>query len=236
MNKVKRNGAIEFWRFIFSICIVLSHTVYLNSYDKWVFSGGFWFKNFRIGVEFFFLVSGYLMAKSVEKFKTDLPRENIYVSCGIETKNFILKKLHGFYPEYIFAFCLSIIIMNLIRGAYIFVFPDSIYEIFLLQITGMTSSTVVVGGSWYLSAMIFSMLILFPILYLKKQMFIYCIAPSVSLFLLGWLYKQEGELGAALQWNGYISLGLVRSISEICLGAVAYSLVLYLRKFDFGGI
>lgn len=64
----KRNGAIDFWRFIFSVGIVLCHVVYLNSYDKWTASGNFWFANFRIGVEYFFLVSGFLMAKNVEKW------------------------------------------------------------------------------------------------------------------------------------------------------------------------
>ena len=54
-----KNGEIELLRLIFCISVVFTH---LNSFfNIGVFSRG------TFGVEFFFLVSGYFMAKSAEK-------------------------------------------------------------------------------------------------------------------------------------------------------------------------
>ena len=225
----KRNGAIDFWRFIFSICIVLCHVVYLNSYDKWTTSGNFWFANFRIGVEYFFLVSGFLMAKNIEKWN----ETEIFGGAGKTTLQFIGNKLKGFYPEYLFAFCLSLLVTNLVKGAYTLTFPENVYDLFLINFLGIGSTNFAVGGSWYLSAMILSMAILFPILYAKRETFLYCIAPLISLFFLGWLYKQEGALGVAAQWNGYCPLGMLRAIAELCLGCVAYGIAGFLSKYRF---
>ena len=217
----KRNGAIDFWRFVFSICIVLCHVIYLNSYGKWIEEGKFWFAGFYIGVEYFFLVSGFLMAKSANKSEGI----NGYVQ-------FILNKLRGFYPDYLFAFCLSILVMNLAKGPYIFVFPDNLYDLALMQMFGLGGTNFIVGGSWYLSAMLISMAILFPVLCNKNkfEIFLRCGAPLVSLFLLGWLYRQEGTLAIAAQWNGFFAKGILRAIAELCLGCVAYDVVNILKK------
>ena len=64
-----KNGKIEFFRFVFSIYVVLFHIEKgfsgLPKYGKTVdFS---FFAHGSISVEFFFLVSGFLMAKSIYK-------------------------------------------------------------------------------------------------------------------------------------------------------------------------
>ena len=59
MEESKKNGAIDFWKFAFSIMIVLFHSYYFaNNEDGAIFREG------RIAVEFFFIVSGFFMAKS----------------------------------------------------------------------------------------------------------------------------------------------------------------------------
>ena len=112
-------------------------------------------------------------------------------------------------------------------------FPENLYDLFLINFLGIGSTNFAVGGAWYLSAMILSMAILFPILYAKRETFLFCIAPLISLFLLGWLYKQEGELGVAAQWNGYFAMGMLRASAELCLGCVAYGITRFLSKYRF---
>ena len=60
----KRNSLIELYRFFFALVVVKSHTLF--PYDgPYIGPGG-------IAVEFFFIVSGYLFMRSLEKWK-DLP-------------------------------------------------------------------------------------------------------------------------------------------------------------------
>ena len=56
----QRNVMIEIWRLIFSFLIVICHTVELPWYSPEVRVT----RSTSIGVEFFFIISGYLMAKS----------------------------------------------------------------------------------------------------------------------------------------------------------------------------
>lgn len=56
----KRNGSIELYRFLFALVIMVRHIKPLfvsNGYNR-LFGRG------ALGVEFFFIVSGYLMAKN----------------------------------------------------------------------------------------------------------------------------------------------------------------------------
>lgn len=61
-NVAQKNGAIEFYRFLFSMIIGLLH---FRGYGKLpkntAFNGGY------LGVEFFFIVSGYFLMKQYEK-------------------------------------------------------------------------------------------------------------------------------------------------------------------------
>ena len=58
MKNSERNGTIDFFKFIFFVMIMIYHGRILEpDRDNWIFCDGF------IGVEFFFMVSGYMMAK-----------------------------------------------------------------------------------------------------------------------------------------------------------------------------
>ena len=61
----KHNGIIGFWKFMFCILILLFHCA-----EKMGKNG--FFESGRIGVEFFFIVSGYLMTKKALNNEEDL--------------------------------------------------------------------------------------------------------------------------------------------------------------------
>ena len=56
-----RNGEIDFLRFLFSLIILLRHSSNIVGKKWYPFLGG------AFAVEFFFLVSGYLMMASIHK-------------------------------------------------------------------------------------------------------------------------------------------------------------------------
>ena len=95
----KRNGEIDLLRFIFSSMIVIHH--YNASFNFNILENGY------IAVEFFFLLSGYLMAQSAYKItskKDKLESSEIADS----TWSFIIKKVKAFYPYYAFAVILQV--------------------------------------------------------------------------------------------------------------------------------
>ena len=62
MESVKRNYTLDFLKFVFAVIVMLFHSNSLTS-DQ----GQMTFLNGRIGVEFFFLVSGCLMCESADR-------------------------------------------------------------------------------------------------------------------------------------------------------------------------
>lgn len=85
-----RSGELDFWKFIFSLVIVIRHSEYLPTTIEYPY-----FRGGSIFVEFFFITSGYLMAKSAER------KENTK-SLVEETSSFLRKKITAFYPYLIF--------------------------------------------------------------------------------------------------------------------------------------
>ena len=63
MKEKEHNGIIAFWKFILCLLIIAFHAGYGYSSAEKLFTGG------SIGVEFFFLVSGYLFCKKVLKYE-----------------------------------------------------------------------------------------------------------------------------------------------------------------------
>jgi len=100
-----KNNSIELMRFLFTSCILCFHIAgVLWGRKKVIYELGafniMFFRNGAIGVEFFFLVSGYLLAASVFRENTaDCNKEkHLYIA---ETTHFIWKKLKSIWPYYI---------------------------------------------------------------------------------------------------------------------------------------
>lgn len=96
------NGEIELFRFIFSICVLLYH--FRIDYNFELFASG------AIGVEFFFIVTGVLLAKSVKEIQIDRNRIPYY------TWSFLLRKISKFYPYYIIGVITQLLFVTLMGG------------------------------------------------------------------------------------------------------------------------
>ena len=99
--KPSRNGSIDLMKFVFTLVIMLFHTNKL-------FGGGY------IAVDFFFVVSGYLMAVSMEKRMTRQSQKP--VPLGQDTVSFLLHKAGGIFPYYVVVFVLTFILSNVIKN------------------------------------------------------------------------------------------------------------------------
>lgn len=219
-NETGRNCTIDLMKFAFTLLIMLYHTMR-------IFRGGY------IAVEFFFLVSGYLMVKSMK-------RETHHAeSLGRETIQFILHKALSIFPYFIIAWIFSFVITAFVQH---YNFNKAVTELFLspynflcLGMAGFYDMGHRVQASWYISAMLLAMFILFPIRKKLGDMYDFVIAPLLFLFFLGYCYQHKN--GFSIMTVGYDNFfhvynGLLRAIAEIAIGATCYRATKFLTNIE----
>lgn len=103
----RRNGNIDLMRFVFCVLVILYHInnrLDLNppfGLPEKYFS---FFSHGKIGVEFFFIVSGYLLAA---KAKKNYSADNIAKS----TKSFMYRKAMSIFPYHIVGYTLGVYLL-----------------------------------------------------------------------------------------------------------------------------
>jgi peptidoglycan/LPS O-acetylase OafA/YrhL len=247
----KRNGAVDFWRFVFAAILVIFHSsmmdiALIHPGEDYVFP----FQLGSLAVEFFLLTSGFLFAKSMNK-----SRENNTLSWkGMWT--FMKGKLMSFYPAYLICLVLTFIAVNLTRylchvepylkGATkaddvknLFInFGKMLYESTLLRNFGLDFERLL-DQAWYLSAMMLVLILLYPIYAKNKRRFENFIAPVLAIALLGFIFlHSQSLLNPSKKYElfykyAFTYKGNVRAMAEICLGVVCWRVCEWLKRLDF---
>lgn len=220
-----RNNAVDFLKFIFALIIVLFHANSMTIVDtEKIFING------RIGVEFFFIVSGYFMCVSAEnKLKNN--------DVGEDTFLFIRHKISKLMPNFYIAYLIAFLVFHINSGTnsvYYFVISgiQSIPELLLIKNSGIRAVSYN-GVTWYLSAMILSMVIIYPLIRRLKNTFYYIIAPISFLFIMGNLFQNYGSLSNLENWNGFMLKGTIRGFADILGGCICYKISLWISKYNF---
>ena len=221
VEQKKRNGAIDFWKITMCLIVVIFHSKNITTNDDSFLIGG------SIGVEFFFIVSGYLMAKSAEK------RYDNQLNTGKDSINFIFGKIKNLFPEILIAYIIGFFVEhlneNFTNKELIKDFISSIWELLFLNdsgLMGFRANAVV----WYISSMLISMLILYPLLRKYKNTFLMIMAPLITIFIYGIMYQNLQSLRAPHYWNGFVYKGLLRALAAISLGCICYLLVRFIKN------
>ena len=211
LKKPARNGTIDLMKFLFCLLIMLFHTTSL-------FPGGY------IAVEFFFITSGYLMALSMDREKDSSG------DIGTRTVRFILHKACGIFPYYAAAWVLSFLLTIVVKN-YTFsqLFRElfmSPYNFFMVEMAGNYDMGHRIEGSWYISAMLLAMAVLYPVRTKSRNLFDGIIAPLLALFAVGYFYQRGKGLSATVYYDSSLHMytGLLRALTEIPLGCLCYRL------------
>ncbi len=216
----KRNGEIDFLRFLFASIIMLHHSRYVLGDENCLFLGG------SLAVEFYFLVSGYLLMASVVNANQKTQHSTML---GTETSHFLLRKIQAIFPEWLIAWMIGFIFVlyadqvHSMSGIYNR-FMDYFFELTLLRSSGLHISAIN-GVMWYLSAMLICMAILYPLLRKYPDLMSKVICPLVAILLLGWLMQTDETLRNPHKWLGWTFKGNVRAMAELCLGVAMYHVV-----------
>lgn len=219
----KRNGEIDFFRFVFALCIMLHHFNISYNFGR--------FKNGSIGVEFFFIVTGVLMAKSAKSVKIE---KNLIPNY---TYSFMKRKICVFYPYFISVILLNMVFLRILvnKNSFFDVVKNIIRGIptyFLFHMNGiMYNGNMELGGGWYLSAMVLALFFLYPILLYNYEWATKIIFPIIGITGLGILFINFGSIIVVKQTLFMVGTGgVLRAISEIALGAWSYEIALKFKR------
>ena len=231
----KRNGTLEFMRFVFCMTILFFHigkyTYGAPSLKKGVFLA--LFPHGAMGVEFFFLLTGVFLAQSLDK---QLQRAEKKTNVFADTGKFFWKKYISTFPQHIVAFAVLFIVTVLTRmndagwSAWER-FKQAIPSIFLIQMTGVMGAPLN-HIEWYLSAMLIAIVVVYFLCRLNFKVVTRYVAPVVSIGLLIWMCCEFPSLTGVTRpmyigGDWFIFKGNIRALAEILLGTFVYSLGRY---------
>ncbi|MCI2048680.1 MAG: acyltransferase [Lachnospiraceae bacterium] len=210
-----RNGKIDLLRFVFALIVVLHHTRYLLGDSNCVFLGG------SLAVEFFFIVSGWLMAEHTAA--EDRRGGYLPGTLGHDTLHFLGGKLRAvlpvFLPAWIAGFVFVAAVRRLSPGGIVRFFCSSFWELLLVKMSGLYMKGFD-GVIWYVSAMLLCMAVLYPLLRRFPDMMPKIAAPLLMLFLYGYLCRTFNHPRDPSVWTGLFYKGLLRAMADLCLGVV----------------
>ena len=193
--------------------------------------GGFhpyFFVHGAVGVEFFFVCSGFFLARSVSR---DVQKGGSDI--GSDSVRFMLHKIRSIAPVHIIFFVISFISLIIVRSwgfaETLKRAVDSIPSFFLIQMLGFkgTSPNHV---SWYLSVMLISMFVIYPFARKHYSTFVKAIAPMLALFILGHLFFKYSSLTGVMVVDGIFYKSMLRGFAEILVGMTTYEIAEWFKK------
>ena len=210
MKKKERNGKIDFLKFIMSFAVITYHFGNAVKYENE------WFQKGYMAVEFFFIVSGYLFAKSLEKYRNI--DDGRIISSSL---SFMGKKYVGLLPYHIFMCIATFIVFGIQKGWDAAMVLARIPDLLLIGMGGIHNMSEA-GHEWYISAMLIVMFVLTPVMIKYREVFSKYIAPVLVLLVFGYITQNNNSLDLVYTWNGTVYLGILRALAEISLGVICY--------------
>lgn len=219
-----RNGKIELLRLVFAVMIVLNHSRYAVGDENCRFLGC------SFAVEFFFLLSGYLMMQTVSR-KASPPDGHL----GQETLGFLMKKARAMWPEALIAWIISSCVYY---RAYMWgqglpqivdFLKTDIWELLFLGHTGLISSAVN-SAIWFVSSMLLCMAFMYPLLRRHTDLMSRVIFPLAAVFIMGYFAYSGATLRNPSKWLGWTYKGNLRTVALLGIGVAAYPVAQRLRQ------
>ena len=220
-SKTKRNGKIELLRFVFCISIIIYHISTRFYEKKIVFDDFKLFHAGYIGVEFFFIVSGFLLAKSAMK------PNDAKLPLGTQTVSFMRGKIMSLIVPhtivFFVAFATGCIVLNTKLSEVPVDFVKALPCLFFLQKSGIPYYTVN-AVEWYICSMLFSMLIIYPMCKKYKKTYTNVIAPVLGIMLIGYLVYKYSTLKYIKVYDVFTYKCNINAFAQINLGVCAYAI------------
>lgn len=219
----ERKNSITIWRIIFCYMIMIYH--FDNKYNlSWSlgFAAG-WY----IGVEFFFIVSGYLMYRKIDALAQKYPSGPSYY----------WMRYKRIYPYYLASLTLSLIFLILRDKLFsvteiLRILSNDFFEFFCLQSIGLNDGWNCLNNTlWFLSTLLICSFIIYHCLVKWRETFVKFAAPIIVMISFSFLYRNLQSIGSTVQvTNFYENWPLMRGMADMCLGIFAAELTKTIEK------
>lgn len=207
MTSINKNNSIVVWRIYFAYIIAIFHL--LNSYGYGT--------SLYLATDFFFIVSGFLLAKEAE--------ENKYES----SIKMLISKVKKYYPHYILSMAISYMVFRILNCGPQLSIKEIIPEIGLIQMIGLNIKKMVNVPTWYLSVLLICSYIIYFLITNYKKIFVEFLSPIFVIVVLTWFYRNYGYISHSslgdrtigIYWN----IPLVLGGCMMCIGVIIYYLI-----------
>ncbi|MCR5484731.1 MAG: acyltransferase family protein [Clostridiales bacterium] len=202
------NPEVDFWKFIFAVFIALFHS-------RKMLPGYIYFSRGYILVDFFFMVSGYFLAVKV--------RSGLEKDIKTPTSEFLSHKIKSLYKVCFAAFLIAFFGREIVEGMTAKEMTNdfvlSFFENSFTRPFGLTVGKYYNGPTWYISAMLVAMAMIYPLAVKFKRPFMRAACPIISGFCYGYIFKTVGYLNVAETTTlSFVQYSLIRAFAGLCLG------------------
>ena len=208
-STIKEQNSFDIWRVVFTFVIMLFHLVNGSPfYDKYPMIKYHWY----IAVEFFFILSGYLLMQHVQRCKEE------------STFEYLKGRIWRLYPEYLLAFLVMASIRSYQSGLNIFkiIIPNWL-EAVMLQSIGTNIFPYVNNPAWYVSALLISSCLIYYMLSKHRELYLNFIGPGLIILIFSYLFRKYERLELFYHTEGVFgNTGLLRAIMGITIGVYAF--------------
>ena len=216
MRNISKDNSIWIWRIVFTYLIMMFHL--FNSYGIP--------SKLYLATDFFFLVSGFFLAKQA--------MENKYNSAY----HMIAYKVKKYYPHYLFSLLVSFVIFSVLGYGPQVNGLEFFLEATFLSMVGLNITNMVNVPTWYISVMLLAGYVIYFLLKSYRKMFVEFIAPISVVVVFAWFYRNIGflshsTLGENITTGIFMNRPLLLGYMVMTIGVMLYEYTM--RKSVRGG-
>lgn len=206
-----RNGEVDLMRVVLAVVIMVFHARFFwRNTETPPFAAGVY------AVDFFFLLSGILMGKSITSGRIG------------DTFAFLKRKLSSFYLVFVASTLIACVeyymSCHLSQSEAAEKLLLGIFELLLVGQGGLQPFTGFNAVSWYLPAMMLGMAILHPIAMRHRKWFFPIGSILVAACCYGVLFQNCGGITGGRSWTGFSTYRMIRAIASISLGVFIFDM------------
>jgi peptidoglycan/LPS O-acetylase OafA/YrhL len=206
MNKNKRYKELDCLRGLAAIAVVLFHFTYGYDFGLKIMSEDkFYFRYGNLGVQLFFLISGFVVFMTLEKTK--------------KAKDFLVSRFSRLYPAYWASIVTTVVVTTLLSVPFqkgIFEFKQVVINFTMLQYWLKIKD--VDGAYWTLAVELTFYAIMLFVFLLKKQKFITWIC-------FGWLCLSFCFAAFEIPFENYIKVVFILRFAPLFVGGIIFFLL-----------
>lgn len=220
---------MELYRFLAAVMILCYHCYWFAFREE-----GTQFIGFYLFVEFFFILSGFLMMSSIRRRVTP----DMRMHAADSALNYSRKRLKAFYPHHLLSFILVLLIEVFLRKTQftIELAEAGWTELLLVNIFGFVRGGYINIVCWYISALLFASLFIYYLLLKDEDGFVKVIAPLILVICYGCLFDRKGSFATTIIFTRYSApLGFMRALADITAGIAAYRFYEWIDGLDIPG-